>query len=94
VWWGAGRGRAPTPATRKVPQTLILGGRGQDMLFPKWSNRLPLLIGVGSTILSIAVIVLFAYYISPYSTQVGYSPKQPVPYSHKLHAGDLGMDCR
>lgn len=21
-------------------------------------------------------------------------PEQPVPYSHKLHAGDLGLDCR
>ena len=25
---------------------------------------------------------------------MGYRPKQPVPYSHKLHAGDLGIDCR
>lgn len=21
-------------------------------------------------------------------------PEQPIPYSHKLHAGDLGIDCR
>lgn len=34
------------------------------------------------------------YYFSPAYTDVGYSPKQPVPFSHKLHAGDLGMDCR
>ncbi|MGE5648189.1 MAG: cytochrome c3 family protein [Acidobacteriota bacterium] len=25
---------------------------------------------------------------------MGYEPVQPVPYSHKLHAGNLGMDCR
>jgi hypothetical protein len=25
---------------------------------------------------------------------VGYRPKQPVPYSHRLHAGQMGMDCR
>jgi NAD-dependent SIR2 family protein deacetylase len=25
---------------------------------------------------------------------VGYAPEQPVPYSHQLHAGQLGMDCR
>jgi hypothetical protein len=25
---------------------------------------------------------------------VGYQPTQPVDYSHKLHAGELGMDCR
>ena len=23
----------------------------------------------------------------------GYQPVQPVPYSHKLHAGQLGLDC-
>lgn len=34
------------------------------------------------------------YYGSPQYTDVGYRPKQPVDYSHKLHAGDLGMDCR
>jgi hypothetical protein len=34
------------------------------------------------------------YYGSPWYTDVGYMPEQPVPYSHKLHVGDLGMDCR
>jgi hypothetical protein len=34
------------------------------------------------------------YYFSPQYTDVGYRPTQPVPYSHKLHAGDLGIDCR
>lgn len=24
----------------------------------------------------------------------GYAPEQPIHYSHKLHAGDLGIDCR
>lgn len=31
---------------------------------------------------------------SPYATDVGYMPRQPVPYSHALHAGKLGLDCR
>ena len=26
--------------------------------------------------------------------QQGYSPKQPIAYSHRLHAGELGIDCR
>jgi len=25
---------------------------------------------------------------------VGYQPVQPVPYSHALHVGQLGIDCR
>lgn len=24
----------------------------------------------------------------------GYEPEQPMPYSHRLHAGELGIDCR
>ena len=41
-----------------------------------------------------AVVGFFWYYGSPKYTDVGYRPDQPVPNSHKLHAGDLGMDCR
>ncbi|MCU0305540.1 MAG: cytochrome c family protein [Thermoanaerobaculales bacterium] len=31
---------------------------------------------------------------SPEATDVGYMPTQPVPYSHALHVGQLGLDCR
>jgi hypothetical protein len=34
------------------------------------------------------------YYFSPKNTQVGYAPEQPIHYSHKLHVGELGIDCR
>jgi hypothetical protein len=34
------------------------------------------------------------YYGSPKYTDAGYRPEQPVPYSHALHAGELGIDCR
>ena len=32
--------------------------------------------------------------MTPKYTRVGYSPVQPVPFSHALHAGQLGIDCR
>lgn len=32
--------------------------------------------------------------IHPTIINVGHQPKQPVPFSHKLHAGQLKMDCR
>jgi hypothetical protein len=35
-----------------------------------------------------------AYLLQPDLRNTGYAPVQPVEYSHKLHAGDLGMDCR
>jgi hypothetical protein len=31
---------------------------------------------------------------SPYWTNVGVTPDQPVAFSHKHHAGELGIDCR
>lgn len=34
------------------------------------------------------------YYGTNKHFEVGYQPDQPVDYSHKLHAGDLGIDCR
>lgn len=63
-------------------------------IFPRWTNQTPRLITLGA--LSGLVVTVFAVYwwASPYNTDVGYAPKQPVAYSHKLHAGDLKMDCR
>ncbi len=39
-------------------------------------------------------VVVVWYYFSPKNTDVGYAPKQPIAYSHKLHAGELNIDCR
>jgi hypothetical protein len=36
----------------------------------------------------------FYYYALPSYTRVGYQPEQPVPFSHQIHSGQLGMDCR
>jgi hypothetical protein len=38
--------------------------------------------------------VALAYYGTDSNLVVGYSPVQPIEFSHKLHAGDLGLDCR
>jgi hypothetical protein len=63
-------------------------------LFPRALNKLPIMAAVG-TIGGITTLVMAVwYYGSPKHLQVGYAPTQPVPYSHRLHAGQLGMDCR
>jgi hypothetical protein len=63
--------------------------------FPKWHNQIPLVVfGVIGPVATILVIAGVWYYFSPRYTDVGYRPEQPVAYSHKLHAGDLGLDCR
>ena len=42
----------------------------------------------------ISIVSFFSWFGSPEFTDVGYRPDQPVNYSHKLHVGELGMDCR
>lgn len=63
-------------------------------LFPKWSNRLPLFAGLVGSVASLLVVAAVWYYGSPRYTDVGYGPVQPVPYSHAIHVGQLGLDCR
>jgi hypothetical protein len=63
-------------------------------IFPRSLNYLPLVAAVGVAVLGGGVTLGIWYYFSPKNTQVGYAPEQPVPYSHKLHAGELGIDCR
>jgi Cytochrome c7 and related cytochrome c/Class III cytochrome C family len=63
-------------------------------IFPRWTNRLPALLAAGVGLGGAGAVFVVWYYFSPWHTDVGYQPKQPVAYSHKLHAGDLGMDCR
>ncbi|MCU0246185.1 MAG: cytochrome c family protein [Bryobacter sp.] len=62
-------------------------------IFPK---QLDLLVKVGGAVALAGVIGgigLYAYLSHPTVLDTGYTPKQPVPYSHKLHVGNLGMDC-
>jgi menaquinone reductase, multiheme cytochrome c subunit len=63
-------------------------------VFPRWVNRLRELAAVAAVLVPVWVGLLIAYGFSPRTTAVGYQPVQPVPYSHAMHAGLMGMDCR
>jgi len=63
-------------------------------IFPKWTNRLPVMIITGLLLGGTAVVAGVWYYCTPKYTRVGYMPVQPVPFSHATHAGQLGIDCR
>ncbi len=63
-------------------------------MFSPWVDRLFRLSG-GLLLLAVAyfsAIIILA--TSPKTTSVGYQPTQPIPYSHAVHAGKLGIDCR
>lgn len=62
--------------------------------FPRAANLL--LPGIVVVALGVAVYagVFIPFALGPTSLNVGYAPQQPVAYSHALHAGKLGIDCR
>lgn len=64
-------------------------------LFPPAANVLAKasLAGV-LLLLGAAGWVSYAWERSPYTTQVHVAKQQPVPFSHKHHVADVGLDCR
>ncbi|MEY4545841.1 MAG: hypothetical protein RL685_2036 [Pseudomonadota bacterium] len=63
-------------------------------LFRRSLNYLPLGLAACVGGLGACVTAGVGYYFSPDNLQVGYAPEQPIPYSHKLHVDELGLDCR
>ncbi|WP_372638255.1 cytochrome c3 family protein [Fodinibius sp.] len=63
-------------------------------IFPKWADEVPRQLLLGLIIFATAAVAGVWYYFSPEYTDVGYVPEQPVPFSHKLHAGQLDFDCQ
>ncbi len=62
--------------------------------FPAWVNPLLPAVAGFAAIGLVYFVGLFAYATHPLTSDVGYRPGQPVPFSHALHAGKLKMDCR
>jgi len=52
------------------------------------------MLGLTAVSAPVYVVGLIWFGASPETMNVGYAPEQPIPFSHALHAGELGMDCR
>ena len=63
-------------------------------IFPRWTNRLPLMLIIGAVLVGSALVAGAWYYFTPKYSRVGYQPIQPVSFSHATHNGQLGIDCR
>jgi hypothetical protein len=63
-------------------------------LFPPWIDRARPLAGILLVLAPAYVLGMLYYAGSPETLDTGYSPEQPVPFSHALHAGEMGIDCR
>lgn len=53
-----------------------------------------MVVAVLAIVTPVYFVLLVAFGASPDATNVGYAPIQPMEYSHAMHAGELGMDCR
>ena len=66
-----------------------------SQIFHPSTNTLSRLSIFGGVILVVLLVAaLAAINESPYITEVGVAREQPVPFSHKHHVGDDGIDCR
>ncbi len=63
------------------------------LIFPKSTDKYVKIGGGVVALLVLGGISAYAYFTLPQVMDTGYSPQQPVAYSHKIHAGNLGMDC-
>ena len=86
-----------------VNKTLRRFATAQNIDIPEASKRTPLWKAfVQNQFLMLVVAIFFllssAYFVYGYFMQVGvdqgYEPVQPIHYSHKIHAGDNGIDCK
>lgn len=76
----------PAPPAGRRPRRLFV--------FPRWANFLLPVIIIMVLGGALYVPTLAGIALHPETLNVGYMPQQPVPYSHALHVGQLGMDCR
>ena len=63
-------------------------------VFPKWANYLLPVLVIGALGSGPYIGTLWIFGADAATLNLGYRPEQPVPYSHSLHVGQLGMDCR
>ncbi len=70
------------------------GTTTDKFVFPRWTNRLREISAVAALGGLLYAVVLIYGVFSPENSAMGYAPVQPVPYSHALHVGELGIDCR
>lgn len=90
-----GRDRSDLRTTGWLPAGACgSGALDVSQVFPKWTNLIPKVAAPVGVLLLVGVCWGYMYYVDEKFFMVGYEPQQPVDYSHQIHAGKLGMDCR
>lgn len=77
----------------------VLDGKGgslRGLLPEKLANMNPTVLTVFTVVIVglVGFVWFYKFGITEVGVQKGYAPKQPIAYSHKLHAGDMKIDCK
>jgi Cytochrome c3/Cytochrome c7 and related cytochrome c len=88
----------PEPLTCRCSLSVDVIGRNKGDLLPIFGPRANLfmnaaLIAATSGFLFL-LLLIWVVPVMGYNTQEGLIPQQPVPFSHKHHVSDDGIDCR
>jgi hypothetical protein len=83
-----------SPTSREPDHPTDTPGSGRP-LFSAWFSTLFRYSLLGTVVLCTASGIMASVYFHSASWEgIGFAPTQPVPFSHKLHAGELRLDCR
>lgn len=63
-------------------------------IFPKGIDNLKPVIAVTSLVTVVGIALIFNFFFTDAHLSVGYKPDQPIGFSHRLHAGEMKLDCR
>jgi hypothetical protein len=66
----------------------------QQLFSPNADRRLRLALGFAALGIVVAAVAAFFFVRSDRAWGLGVAAPQPIPYSHAIHAGQLGIDCR
>jgi hypothetical protein len=61
---------------------------------PKHDHLLRASLAIGAFLSVMTLLVSYGYWQSPSWQKINVASQQPVPFSHKHHVGELGIDCR
>lgn len=88
-------------AAEKIPGEFPLEGLKPEPWYIRWMpgfmkqmNTVVLSVLTTAVIGIFAFVYLYSFGMTEIGVQKGYAPDQPIAYNHKLHAGDLKIDCK